>query len=104
MEPSEGVYDWSTLDAYVTRIAPYGKNILIRIGTMGGRHSLGGNIPDWVMDAVGPNTITYYDSGGGLRTIPLFWEPPHLDKKTAMIAAIGARYSGNPSVKVATGS
>ncbi|PYJ65608.1 MAG: hypothetical protein DME78_08190, partial [Verrucomicrobia bacterium] len=39
LEPSEGVYDWSTLDAYVARITPYGKNILIRIGTMGGRHS-----------------------------------------------------------------
>jgi len=104
LEPSEGVYDWSTLDAYVARITPYGKNILIRIGTMGGRHSLGGNMPDWVMDAVGANTITYYDSGGVLRTIPLFWDQTYLDKKTAMIAAIGARYSGNPLVKVATAS
>ena len=104
LEPSEGVYDWSTLDAYVARITPYGKNILIRIGTMGGRHSLGGNTPDWVMDAVGANTITYYDSGGVLRTIPLFWDQTYLDKKKAMIGAIGARYSGNPLVKVATAS
>ncbi len=104
LEPSEGVYDWSTLDAYVARITPFGKNILIRIGTMGGRHSLGGGTPDWVMDAVGANTITYYDSGGVLRTIPLFWDQTYLDKKKAMIAAIGARYSGNPLVKVATAS
>src|SRR5437763_1735324 len=104
LEPSEGVYDWSTLDAYVARITPYGKNILIRIGTMGGRHSLGGNMPDWVMDAVGANTITYYDSGGVLKTVPLFWDQTYLDKKKAMIAAIGARYSGNPLVKVATAS
>src|SRR5205814_2692397 len=104
LEPSEGVYDWSTLDAYVAQITPSRKNILIRIGTMGGRHSLGGNMPDWVMDAVGANTITYYDSGGVLRTIPLFWDQTYLDKKTAMIAAIGARYSGNPLVKVATAS
>jgi hypothetical protein len=104
LEPSEGVYDWSTLDAYVARITPFGKNILIRIGTMGGRHSLGGNTPDWVMDAVGANTITYYDSGGVLRTIPLFWDQTFLNKKIAMIAAVGARYSGNPLVKVATAS
>ena len=104
LEPSEDVYDWSTLDAYVARITPFGKNILIRIGTMGGRYSLGGNTPDWVMDAVGANTITYYDSGRVLRTIPLFWDQTFLNKKIAMIAAIGARYSGNHLVKVATAS
>jgi Beta-galactosidase len=104
LEPSEGVYDWSTLDAYVAQIAPSGKKILIRIGTMGGRHSLGGNTPDWVMDAVGANTISFYDSGHTLRTIPLFWNQTFLDKKKAMIAAVGARYSGNRLVKVATAS
>src|SRR5207248_10609719 len=30
LEPSEGVYDWSTLDAYVAQITPTGKKILIR--------------------------------------------------------------------------
>ena len=104
LEPSEGVYDWSTLDAYVAQITPTGKKILIRIGTMGGRPSLGGNTPDWVMDAVGANTISYYDSGHTLKTIPLFWNQTFLDKKKAMIAAVGARYSGNPLVKVATAS
>src|SRR5437870_7860828 len=104
LEPSEGVYDWSTLDAYVAQITPTGKKILIRIGTMGGRYSLGGNTPDWVMDAVGANTISYYDSGHTLKTIPLFWNQTFLDKKKAMIAAVGARYSGNPLVKVATAS
>ena len=104
LEPSEGVYDWSTLDAYVAQINPTGKKILIRIGTMGGRHSLGGNMPDWVMDAVGADTITYYDSGRVLKTVPLFWDQTYLDKKKAMIAAIGARYSGNPLVRVATAS
>src|SRR5437667_71639 len=90
LEPSEGVYDWSTLDAYVAQITPTGKKILIRIGTMGGRYSLGGNTPDWVMDAVGANTISYYDSGHTLKTIPLFWNQTFLDKKKAMIAAWGA--------------
>lgn len=104
LEPAEGVYDWSSLDAYIAQITPTGKKILIRIGTMGGRYSLGGNTPDWVMDAVGANTITYYDSGRTLRTIPLFWDQTYLSKKRAMIAAIGARYSGNPLVKVATAS
>jgi len=104
LEPSEGVYDWSTLDAYVAQINPTGKKILIRIGTMGGRHSLGGNMPDWVMDAVGANTISFYESGHTLKTIPLFWNQTFLDKKKAMIAAVGARYSGNPLVKVATAS
>ncbi len=74
LEPSEGVYDWSTLDAYVAQITPTG------------------------------NTISYYDSGHTLKTIPLFWNQTFLDKKKAMIAAVGARYSGNPLVKVATAS
>ena len=33
-------------------------------------------------------------------TIAVFWDPVWLAKKTAMITALGARYSGNPAVKI----
>jgi hypothetical protein len=33
-------------------------------------------------------------------TIAVFWDPVWLAKKTAMIAAVGARYSINPAVKI----
>ncbi len=33
-------------------------------------------------------------------TIAVFWDPVWLAKKTAMITALGARYSNNPSVKI----
>ncbi len=105
LEPSEGVYDWSTLDGFMAQIAPTGKKTLIRIGTMGGRSSLGGATPDWVMDAVGSNTITFFDSREARKvTIPLFWDATFLAKKKAMIAAVGARYSSNRLVKIVTAS
>jgi len=105
LEPSEGVYDWSTIDGFMAQVAPTGKKILIRVATMGGRSSVGGNTPDWVMNAVGSNTITYFDTGDARNvTIPLFWDTTFLAKKKAMIGAIGARYSSNPLVRIMTAS
>jgi hypothetical protein len=105
LEPSERVFDWSTLDGFMAQIAPTGKKILIRIGTMGGRGSLDGSTPDWVMNAVGSNTITFFDTRDARHvTIPLFWDATFLAKKKAMIAAVGARYSSNPLVKIVTAS
>src|SRR5439155_27074965 len=60
LEPSEGVYDWSTLDGFMAQIAPTGKKTLIRIGTLGGRSCFGGATLDWVVDVVGSNAITFF--------------------------------------------
>src|SRR6266513_6194028 len=50
LEPSEGVYDWSTLDGFMAQLAPTTPKTPMPIGTMSGRSSLRGAPPDWVMN------------------------------------------------------
>jgi hypothetical protein len=106
LEPAEGVYDWSYLDYVIARAAAAGKPVLLRVGTGGGDIALGGGCPTWVMDAVAaeplPPSQKFYtfNHNGRSVTIAVFWDPVWLAKKTAMITALGARYSSNPAVKI----
>jgi hypothetical protein len=106
LEPTEGVYDWRLLDNVAANAAAAGKTVFLRIGTGGGDIALGGSCPSWVMDAIAaeplPPSQKFYTFHDGQRsvTIAVFWDPVWLEKKTAMIAAVGARYSGNPAVKI----
>lgn len=96
IEPNEGVYNWSYFDAQIARASVAGKQISLRVGTGAS------NIPAWVMTAVQAakgSTFTFTDSDGR-HTIPVFWDATLLAKKQAMIAAVGARYTGNPALKV----
>ena len=106
LEPIEGVYDWRFLDDVTARAAAAGKAVLLRVITGGGDVALGGNCPTWVMDAVAaeplPSSQKFYSFNDDVRsvTIAVFWDPVWLAKKTAMISAVGARYSGNSAVKI----
>jgi len=106
LEPIEGVYDWRFLDQVIAKAAAAGKPVLLRVCTGGGDIALGGNCPTWVMNAVAAEPLPAsqkfytYNDGGSSVTIAVFWDPVWLAKKTAMITALGARYSNNPAVKI----
>ena len=106
LEPLEGVYDFRYLDDVIARAGAAGKALLLRIITGGGDIALGGNCPTWVMNAVAAEPLPpsqkffTFNDGGRSVTIAVFWDPVWLAKKTAMITALGARYSGNPAVKI----
>ncbi len=73
--------------------------MLLRIGTQAGK-------PQWVTDAVAKAGGAFYtfDDDGVSTTIPVFWDPTYLEKKKALIAALGARFGKNPTVKIVTAS
>src|SRR5438874_11101006 len=106
LQPTEGIYDWRYLDSVTAKAAAAGKAVLLRVCTGGGDIALGGNCPTWVMNAVAaeplPASQTFYtySDGGSSITIAVFWDRVWLAKKTAMITALGARYSNNPAVKI----
>lgn len=100
LEPTEGNFDFSRLDALINQVAAAGKYVLLRIATGGGGESSGGNKPNWLMTAVGANTFTFIDGDDGEKTIPWFWDETYLAAKIAMITAVGERYAGNPAVKI----
>jgi hypothetical protein len=110
LEPVEGGYDWRYLDNVTARAVAAGKAVLLRINNGGGDIALGGNCPTWVMDAVAAEPLppsqkfyTFNDNGRSV-TIAVFWDPVWLAKKTAMITALGARYSSNPALKIVAAS
>jgi len=99
LEPTEGFFDWTFLDAEVARIASAGKQVLLRVGTMSGR-------PEWVTRAIrdeGGRFFTFYDDGVP-TTIPVFWDNTFVAKKKAMIAEVGRRFTNNPAVTIVTAS
>ena len=99
LEPSEGVFDWTFLDSEVARAAAAGKQIMLRIGTQAGK-------PAWVTAAIrkaGGTFFTFYDNGMP-TSIPVFWDPTFLAKKTAMITALGAHFTNNPAVRIVVAS
>ena len=96
LEPTEGHYDWTYLDTEIARAASAGKPVLLRILTQSSK-------PAWVTAAVtaAGGTFFSFNDGDGVRTtIPVFWDPTFLAKKTAMIAALGAHFGGNATVKI----
>jgi hypothetical protein len=95
LEPREGVFDWTYLDSAVATAAAARKQVLIRISTEAGR-------PSWVDTAVATagGSFFTFDNNGVTATIPVFWDPTYLAKETAMIAALGAHFTNNQTVKV----
>ncbi len=95
LEPTEGIFDWSFFDSEVARAAAAGKQVLLRVLTQSGK-------PSWVTAAVAKAGGSFYtfDDNGVETTIPVFWDPTFLAKKKAMIAALGAHFSGNPAIKI----
>ena len=95
LEPTEGVFDWTFLDSEVARAAAAGKQVMLRIGTQTYR-------PAWVTAAIenaGGTFFTFLDHGVP-TTIPVFWDPTWLAKKTAMITALGEHFTDNPAVTI----
>jgi hypothetical protein len=99
LEPAEGTYDWTFLDSEVGRIAAAGKQVILRINTQAAK-------PDWVTTAVSQagGLFFTFDDAGVQATIPVFWDPTFLAKKKAMIAALGAHFTGNPAIRIVCAS
>jgi Beta-galactosidase len=110
LERSDGVFDFTFLDAVVTMARVSGKKVLLRIGTSGGSAAKGGNTPNWVLDAIKaeplPDSQKFFtwNDNGVRRTIPVFWDAVYLAKKKAMIRALGAHFANNPAVKIVSAS
>ena len=99
LEPIEGNFDFSYLDTTVASCAAASKKVLLRIGTQSGK-------PAWVTTAVknAGGLFFHFVSDGKNTSIPVFWDPTFLQKKTAMIAALGAHFTANPTVAIVVAS
>ncbi|MEO8044573.1 MAG: hypothetical protein ABI674_06670 [Spartobacteria bacterium] len=95
LEPAEGAPNFIYLETEVQKATENNKAAFLRINTQAEK-------PAWVTQAVqdaGGTFITFNDNGVS-KTIPVFWDPTYLAKKKAMIAALGAEFASNPTVKI----
>ncbi len=99
VEPQEGKFDWSVLDIPAQRWVGKGKQIAIRISCC--ESWMRWATPEWVQKtgAKGHN----FKPGEGITNDGPYWEPDYddpvfLEKLDNFLAALAARYDGNPEV------
>jgi hypothetical protein len=96
LEKSKGVYDFSSIDAYLTKLKslPVTKRLVIRV--MDRRFnttSTSGIVPDYLRsEAIYKGGIIQTKTGYAAR----LWEQPVMDRLIALYRAMGARYDSDP--------
>jgi hypothetical protein len=99
LEPAEGKYCWSVLDTPAQRWVAKGKKIALRISCC--ESFMRYATPEWVEKA-GAKGYNFHPRQGATADGP-FWEPDYndpvfLEKLDRFLAALAARYDGNPEV------
>ena len=99
LEPTEGQYDFSYLDTTLASVNAAGKKALLRIMTQGAK-------PTWVTTAVknAGGLFFSFTTKGTQTSIPVFWDPTFLAKKTAMIQSLGAHLTNTPGLAIVVAS
>lgn len=83
LEPADGAYDWTTLDAAFDTVRARGKQLTLHVGVS----SVG--IPNW-LGAMGVVTYTYHTPMGVTVTEPVPWDAAFLSRYTQFLAALAA--------------
>lgn len=83
LEPQDGGYDWSTLDAAFDAVRARGKQLTLHVGAS----SVG--IPSWLF-GLGVATYTYNTPMGMTVTEPLPWDTVFVSRYTRFVAALAA--------------
>ena len=97
LEPQQGVYDWTALDQAIAAAQSSGRQVVPRIYT--NVDFFGKATPDWFFAL--PGASFYYSSQAaqaqGIKE-PVPWDPAFKQQFGAFLAALGARYDGNPAI------
>ena len=89
LNPAEGIYDWSALDAELTQAMSAGKQYSFRVQTMSGGVFGGARVPEWVLQA----GAVILPSGE-----PDYSNCTFQDKWGEFVNSLAARYDGNPNI------
>jgi len=83
LEPQDGTYDWTTLDAAFDTLRTSGKLLTLHVGAS----SIG--VPRW-LTSLGVVTYTYNTPMGAAVTEPLPWDATYLSRYTRFVTALAA--------------
>lgn len=87
VEPGDGTYDWSRLDAALNAAATANKHLTIHIGVSGGAW------PGW-LTAAGARTYSGTGIQGGAITDPVPWDSVFLDRYDRLMQQLASHISG----------
>lgn len=99
LEPREGQFNWALLDTPAQRWIAKGKRVAFRVSCS--ESWLPFATPEWVKEAGAKGVFYHFGKGpaeDGKLWDPDFGDPVFLQKLEAFLAAMGARYDGNPNV------
>ena len=93
LEPSEGNYNWTTLEGDLQKMINAGKAVSLNIMDTGAR------TPDWVKNISGVQLFSFYDINKYQSaycqklTLPIYWDSTFLQKRKEFINALAAHIS-----------
>src|SRR6266568_1359105 len=95
LEPQQGQFNWTQLDADMKPWLDNGKNIILRVSPSGWTKwktpPLKSWTPPWVY-SLGVQSVTEDDQA----IKPQYWAPAFLQAYSAFVTALATRYDGNP--------
>jgi hypothetical protein len=100
LEPTEGNYDWSGIQAFINQATASGKRVSLQIITFNGRANQYNasdppiRVPSWVFSA-GAGKVTTSD---GFQ-IPKYWDPVYKAKYRNFVTALGNQFDGNAAIE-----
>ena len=94
LEPLEGAYNWAPVDEVLDNAHAHGRKVAPRVYTNAGDFDQA--TPDWVFDA---GAAGYTLGDGSVTWQPVPTDPVFAAKFGAFLAALGARYNGNPDIE-----
>jgi hypothetical protein len=108
IEPSEGIYNWSRIDAEISASKAHGKTFAFGILNFSGMGDTIPEVPQWVFDAgakytMNNQTCQDYNPIYGKQLLkkkaPVWDDPVYMAKMDAMVQALANRYNGNPYIE-----
>ena len=99
LEPEEGKFNWALFDTPAQRWVAKGKRVALRVTCS--ENWIGFATPEWVKAAGAKGTFYQFGKGPtdkGGNWDPDFGDPIFLEKLDHFLAAMAARYDGNPNV------
>jgi hypothetical protein len=91
LEPSEGSYDWGTLDAIVEQLKPRGLKYILVV-------SAGSNSPKWLLESPRVKSFNFERKKRGAVISPLPWDEAYLDFWARFLRALGKHIGADPSL------
>lgn len=80
-EPGDGRFDWTGLDAVLSKVKAAGKTASLHFFASSGA-------PPWLLNSGNAQTYTFQDLGGRTVTEPVPWDPVYLAKYGAFVSAL----------------